>query len=274
MIPNNVQKRLAAGIKKFQTVLESAKSRDINESDTVVIVADILSEVFGYDKYHEITSEYTIRGTFCDIALKIDTKPHYLIEVKAIGSDLKESHLKQATDYAANEGVDWVILTNGVIWRVMRLQFNKPITSEQVIELDMLSMNPRRPEDLQGLFLLSREAIKKSALLNYHAQAQATSRFLLGALSLTDPVIEVIRREVRRVSPGIAVDIDEVRNVLREEVLKREVAYGEHYDEACKKIRKAQGRFLRKSIRKLEVVEQSSVQPQESGKNKRAASDN
>ena len=40
-------------------------------------------------------------------------KLHYLIEVKAIGSDLKENHVKQAVDYAANEGVDWVLLTTG-----------------------------------------------------------------------------------------------------------------------------------------------------------------
>ena len=45
-IPQKVAKRLSFGLKQFQPILESAKSRDINESDTVVIVADILSEIF------------------------------------------------------------------------------------------------------------------------------------------------------------------------------------------------------------------------------------
>lgn len=36
--------RVAAGLKKFQPILTAAKSRDVNESDTVVIVTDLLQE--------------------------------------------------------------------------------------------------------------------------------------------------------------------------------------------------------------------------------------
>ena len=49
-IPQKVARRLSFTLKQFQPILESAKSRDVNESDTVVIVTDILSEIFGYDK--------------------------------------------------------------------------------------------------------------------------------------------------------------------------------------------------------------------------------
>ena len=248
-IPQKVAKRLSFALKQFQPILESAKSRDVNESDTVVIVTDILSEIFGYDKYSEVTSEYAIKGTYCDLAIKLNGKLHYLIEVKAIGSDLKDNHVKQAVDYAANEGIDWVLLTNGMTWRVNRLSFTKPISHEQVIELDLLSMNHRNSADIQNLFLLSREAIKKSALPNYHEQAQATNRFLLGALILADPVLNAIRREVKRISPGIQVDTDEIRKILQEEVLKREVTYGDRADESSKQVKKAQTRALRKKVK-------------------------
>ena len=124
-IPQKVARRLSFGLKQFQPILESARSRDLNESDTVSIVTDILSEIFGYDKYNEVTSEYAIKGTYCDLAIKLNGKLHYLIEVKAIGSDLKEHHVKQAVDYAANEGVDWVLLTNGINWRVSRVSLHQ-----------------------------------------------------------------------------------------------------------------------------------------------------
>jgi hypothetical protein len=71
-IPTKVSARIAAGLKRFQPILAAAKSRDVNESDTVVVVTDVLQEVFGYDKYSEITSEHSIRGTFCDLAIKLD----------------------------------------------------------------------------------------------------------------------------------------------------------------------------------------------------------
>ena len=70
-VPVKVASRIAAALKKFQPILAAAKARDVNESDTVVIVADLLQEVFGFDKYTEITSEHSIRGTFCDLAIKM-----------------------------------------------------------------------------------------------------------------------------------------------------------------------------------------------------------
>ncbi len=70
-VPVRVVDRLIAGMKRFQPILASAKARDVNESDTVILVTDMLSEVFGYDKYTEITSECCIRGTFCDLGIKI-----------------------------------------------------------------------------------------------------------------------------------------------------------------------------------------------------------
>jgi predicted type IV restriction endonuclease len=124
-IPKRVEDRLIAGVKKFQPVLALAKSKDVNESDTVAILNDLLADVFGYAKYFEITSEFSIRGTYCDIAIKLDNKIVVLIEAKAIGSELKDSHVKQAIDYAANQGVDWVVLTNAAHWRIYKVIFGK-----------------------------------------------------------------------------------------------------------------------------------------------------
>ena len=61
-IPARVSSRLADGIKRYQPIVASAKSRDLNEADTSRLVTDILSDVCGFDRYTEITSEYSIRG--------------------------------------------------------------------------------------------------------------------------------------------------------------------------------------------------------------------
>ncbi len=83
-IPKKVADRFSKTVSKLQRVLKVAVDRDINEADTVAIVKDILSDVLGFDKYLEITREYAIRGTFCDLAIKTEDKLQYLIEVKAI----------------------------------------------------------------------------------------------------------------------------------------------------------------------------------------------
>ena len=113
--PKKVTDRYVKNVGRFQKVLIHAESRDVSEADTVTIITDILSDVFGFDKYAEITGEQAIRGTFCDLAVKIKDKTYFLIEVKAIGIELKEAHMRQALNYGANHGVEWVILTNGII---------------------------------------------------------------------------------------------------------------------------------------------------------------
>jgi hypothetical protein len=246
-VPKKVAERLVTGIKRFQPILAAAKARDVGESDTVVIVTDMLAEVFGYEKYSEITSEYAIKSTFCDLATKIDGTLQTLIEVKAIGSELKDSHVKQAVDYAANQGVDWVLLTNGISWRVYRVIFAKPIAQDLVIDIDFCAMNHKSQNDLELLHLWCKEGWIKSVLGDYHDQKQALSRFFVGAVTLSDPVLDVIRRELRRVSPDVRIDTDQIRNVLVNEVIKREVMEGDKAEEARRKISKAANKSLKAS---------------------------
>ena len=180
--------------------MSAAKARDAGEADTSTIVKDLLSEVFGYDKYAEITSEHQIKGTYCDLAIKLEGKLQILIEVKAIGLELKDAHTKQAVDYAANQGVEWVILTNGSVWRIYRVFYGQPISQDLVYECDLLSINPKNKVQAEHLFLFAKEGQSKSVLDDFHAQRQATNRYFLGALILTEPVLDVMRRELRRAS--------------------------------------------------------------------------
>ena len=264
-VPKKVSERLTSGIKRYQPILASAKARDVGETDTVTIIKDMLADVFGYDKYSELTSEYAIRGTFCDLAVKLDGKLSTLIEVKAIGIDLKEQHVKQAVDYAANQGVDWVLLTNGNRWCVYHVFFTRPIQTELVVDIDFSVLNSRSEADIELLYLWCKEGWQRSALGDFHTQKQALSRFFLGAMILTDPVLEIIRRELRRVSPDVRIDIDQIRAVLTSEVIKREVMEGEKAEEAKKKITKTAAKALRASQVKATKpsADNESLPPQE-----------
>lgn len=251
-IPTKVQPRLVTGVKKFQSVLNVAKSKDINESDTVVIVTDMLHEVFGFDKYVEVTSEYSIKKTFCDLAIKIEEKLKFLIEVKAIGLDLKDDHIKQAVDYGSNSGVDWVILTNGIKWKVYKINYGKPISNDLVYEFDFLTLSPKKENDLNLLFYVSKESLGKSLLEDFHLQKQSLNKFFIGQILLTDSVLDAIRKTIRKISAGSKIELDDLKEVITNEVLKREILEGEKADEAKKKITK----FLKSQIKKA-VKEES-----------------
>lgn len=253
-LPKKIQERLILGLKKFQPLLAEAKTRDVGEADTVTLIKDIVSEVFGYDKYADLTSEFAIRGTFCDLAIKIDGKLAALLEVKAIGLSLKDSHIKQATDYAANQGVDWVVLTNGIQWHVYKLIFSKPIDNELVVEFDLSQVSHRNAKDLELLYLLCKEGWKKSALGEFHNQQQALSKYYLGALLQTDTVLDVLRRELRRISPDIKINNNDIKDVLVNEVIKRDALDGDKALDASKTVGKAASKLLKaKSHKPMQV---------------------
>lgn len=238
-IPQKIANRIVDGLKRFQPIVESAKARDVNESDTVVLLTGILSEILGFDKYTDVTTEMSIRGTYCDLALKINGNVEILLEAKAVGLELKEAHVKQAVDYASNKGIDWVILSNGVTWKVFKIIFSKPIQNILVVEIDFLKLNHKNKDDIEFLALLSKEAISKDSLEEFYTQKQATNKFMIGNLLGQDNVINAIKKELRNVYPDIKVTNDEISSVIHKEVIKREILEGEESEDAKKKINRA-----------------------------------
>lgn len=232
--PKKVEERIKDGLKRFSPILVSQRDRDVSEADTVTVVKDLLSELFGYDKYVEVTSEHAIRGTYCDLAIKIDGKLRLLLEVKSIGMTLNDKHVKQAVDYATNQGLDWVVLTNGIRWVLYRVSFKKPIEAKIVVEFDLLAANPKVVADIEKIFLLTREGLLKGAVVEFSEKQSATNKFLVAAVLLNDhDVLNAIRRELRRLT-DIMVPAETIAEVLRNDVIKRETLEG---DEAASSAR-------------------------------------
>ncbi len=266
-IPKKIAERFSRSVPKFQRVLQIAKDRDVNESDTVAVINDICGEVFGYDKYLEVTSEFSIRGTYCDLALKVDDKVQYLIEAKAIGIDLKDVHMKQACDYGANHGVQWIVLTNGIDWRVYRIRFEQPINYDLVATFNFINLNSKNDQDQELLYLITKEGLGKNVRDEYYEKVQCLNRYAIGYLLLTEPVLSVVRRELKKLSDGMKIEVVEVEQIVRQEVLKREIVEGEEALAAQSRVSKffKKSQAPRRSKKDLPTEPQSTPpQPQES----------
>ncbi len=238
-IPQKVSERLVSGIKKFKPVLTTAHENKDNESNTVIIITDMLSEIFGYAKYLEITSEIAIRGTFCDLATQIDKKIQSLIEAKAICHELNYAHITQAVSYASTKGVEWVVLTNGIIWQIYKVTIGKAVDHEKIIEINFLNIDHHNSDHLESLFRLTKEGWVKSALNDYYEQKQALSKFSIAAILSTDSVLSVVRKNLKLISPDAKINAEQIRSVLEQEVIIKDILEGDKADEARKKIAKA-----------------------------------
>lgn len=251
---------MAAGVKKFQPIVQAALKRDANESDTSTILIDMLSDVFGFDKYSEVTTEFAIRGTYCDVALKFDggNKPSVLIEIKAVGIPPDEKHIKQAIDYAANQGVDWVILSTGTIWILYKVVFWKPIGQEEVLRFNFLEIDSKHDESLYPLYVLSKDGWSKELPAQMQAEKEVLSRYNIGALLLSEPILDCMRRELRRLAPEVKTENEQLGKILEAEIIKREVLEGEKAEAAARRI----SRHLNKA-KKAKAVAEGSTAPVE-----------
>lgn len=244
-VPKRVEERIRAGLKRLTPIILQQKARDVSEADTVTLVKDLLSEVMGYDKYTELTSEHAIRGTYCDLAVRVDEKLVQLIEVKSAGTTLDERHVKQAIDYAANQGVEWVLLTNASIWRLYQVTFTKPIDKRLLLELDLTTLELKRDESVERIFTLTKEGFAKGAHIELRDHQDATNRYILAALiAENESVVGVIRRELRRVV-DVLVDEEQIVAALRAEVIKRDCLEGPEAEAAAKRVAKAEDKDKR-----------------------------
>lgn len=112
-----------------------------------------------------------------------------------------------------------------------------------VLDIDLLNLNPKNSDHLENLYLLTRESMLKSGLYAYHDHLQATNKFYLAAVVVSEAVVETIRRELRRLS-DVKLEIEEIQTAL-EDVIKRELLEGDKADVARKKVAKSAAKMLR-----------------------------
>ena len=118
------EKRLREYRKKYLT---KKQNLELDESATRIMVNYFLTDVLGYTELDDIKTEYAIKGGYADYVIQLARKKHFVVEVKSIQIDLNAHHLRQSRGYAADEGIDWILLFNGKQIQLYRVIFGKPI---------------------------------------------------------------------------------------------------------------------------------------------------
>jgi hypothetical protein len=182
-------------------------------------------EVFGYDSLKgEISKELSIKDRYCDIALKIDGEVKLLVEAKAAGlKGLTEKHIEQAENYASRAGLTWVLLTNGIEWRLYHLTFNEGegIAHDVAFEVSLLDEN--RDAAWERLSLLSRASMKKDEIEEYWSQQKILAPSSIVRVLLDETVLTVVRRELNRVAPA-RLEMKDVFSAVRDVLSKEALA--------------------------------------------------
>lgn len=158
-------------IEELRLKLDRHRKDDLKEYPTRTIFIDPLLQAIGWDVRDpdEVQLEYpTIDGKSVDYAPKINRKPVLFIEAKTLNDPLTDvKAITQVVGYAANAGVEWCILTNGVNYKVYRSTEKASAPDKLLFEV---SFDPKETEgmalqQIAGQFArFSRDAMAKGVL--------------------------------------------------------------------------------------------------------------
>jgi len=203
---------ISKDIKKYIPIFQQAKEQNINEAETSLRIGKFLEDVLGYDIFQDITKEHSIKDKYVDYAIKVNGKVIFFVEIKQSGTELKERHIDQASNYAANAGVKWVVLTNGIAWQMYHLTFDEGIQSDLIWQANILE-NDIQDASLK-ISLIHKKNIIKGELDEYYTKAIALSPKSIIQSIFHEDTLQTIRRQLRKEN-GVSVDEQDVINGIK-----------------------------------------------------------
>lgn len=240
---DKAKERIKKGLAKMKGIVARGRQADYKEADTRTIVTDILVGYLGWDKYDNLTAEQMIGSRYADFVIRTKDEELFVIEVKQIGMKLKETHLNQARLYAIDEGIEWIILTNGDEWQVYHVSNDGKIPETKLVYSVAISDEDMKPAEKTELFyLLSEEANRKKEIDDYYNRRIALSGENLGDHILSDDVMNKLRVSIKK-STGQNLSNSEIANALISRLFREDKITEEH----------------RKALRKMERAEKQSA---------------
>jgi hypothetical protein len=99
--------------------------------------------------------------------------------------------------YAVNEGIEWMILTNGAQWQAYHLTPGLPVQIDLALDIDLLG--PDQPaKKIDALFHLTREALKRRRIDDLWKAKRTTAPKAIAQILSSPAVVTVVRKELGR----------------------------------------------------------------------------
>lgn len=191
----------------------------LDESATRIMTNNFLTEILGYQELEEIKTEYRIKSEYADYVIQLKRKKHFVVEVKSIELDLNDRHLRQSLSYAANEGIDWILLLNGRQIQLYRVNFGKPVTTTLIYKLDLLDNDDYKKAPAL-LCYLSKRAVERGELEAFWKRTNALNPANLAKLLYSEEIVKRLRNDLKD-QTGIYFQIEDVAESLRDIIVEK-----------------------------------------------------
>jgi len=212
------KERIRKGLERYAQILSQSAQRGINEEDTSTIVQSILVDLLGYDRFSEVTGQFATKGRWADWAVKVSDQLNFFVEVKALGTKLREKDLFQVTGYSRQHDLEWAILSTGEVWECYRVASGQD--AEEFFEVRIT--DPAQPieEKVERFYLLSKEGYSCGLMRERWAEIQSFRPERLAQIIISDEVLTSVRKIIHRDNPGNRVQMESLREAVARGVIR------------------------------------------------------
>jgi len=209
-------------IENLRIQLARHRKDGLKEYPTRTIFIDPLLAALGWDVRDpdEVELEHpTVDGKSVDYAMKVNRKVVLHWEAKQLGDPLNDvKSITQIVGYAANDGIEWCVLTNGVRYKVYKASEKASAPDKLLFEvsIDPNDSNGLTVEELARQFhRLSRESMAKGLLDQLGTEIFTTSkvRKVLDRLFAETPASFI--RLIRKTMADSSVTPSQIEQALR-----------------------------------------------------------
>lgn len=189
--------KLQQSLKEYKKQFLDKPLGELDESGTRLLINHFLTEILGFKTLEEVKTEYMIKGTYADYVIQMGGKRHFLVEVKALSLNLSDKHLRQSINYGANEGIDWVLLTNGRYFELYRVLFEKPISNELVFSIDLGDLSNLK-SNVEKLQFLHKDSVLKDGLEKLWKRHSALAPMSLSKFIYSEEIVKFLQKELKK----------------------------------------------------------------------------
>ncbi len=213
-------KNLTKNLREYRHRYLLKDHKDLDESATRILVNHLLTNVLGYEELEEIKTEYEIKGSYADYVVQLKRNKCFVVEVKSIGINLNEGHIRQTVNYAANEGIDWAVLTNGRQIELYRVIFKKPINTVKLFSFQLDDLKQISPAAKQLIFL-TKHSIIKGELEGYWKRSTALSPESIAKALYSEDIAKVLRHSLKK-DTGMSFSVEDILIALQLVILEKQ----------------------------------------------------
>ncbi|MFZ7128324.1 MAG: type I restriction enzyme HsdR N-terminal domain-containing protein [Desulfobacterales bacterium] len=208
---------ISSAVEGFLPRLAASLNNQDNESDTRLLINQMLQDILGY-RLEDIKTEQKIGGRRADYVLSINNEDALVIEAKKIGMALRDNQIFQASAYAAYSGMKWVVLTNALVWQLYHVSMNERVKTDLVFSIDL--MDGLDDTEAWNLYLISKNGMsRKNVLEKAWQKISALCYDNIVEAILTDGVITRIRTTLCKLT-GCQLRDEEVRQTIEENIFQ------------------------------------------------------